>query len=107
MGELAGKLNQFGPPKRTSMKWRRVWSVFKYNRKRKRSEHSEHNFHESNALEPSTRDPIVSQPIRKRIARGKSKASKTSSVRRGDSSNEGNSHLSFETTAFRDFTTTS
>ena len=35
---LVMKLNALGPPIRTSMEWRRVWSVFKYNRKRKRSQ---------------------------------------------------------------------
>lgn len=35
--QLAEELNEMGPPTRTSCEWRRVWSVFKYNRKRKRT----------------------------------------------------------------------
>lgn len=31
---LAVELNEMGPPIRTAMQWRRVWSVFKYNTKR-------------------------------------------------------------------------
>ncbi len=32
---LAEELNKIGPPHRNSYGWRRVWSVFKYNQKRK------------------------------------------------------------------------
>lgn len=46
--KLAVDLNQIGPPKRTSMEWRRAWSLYKYNNKRKRSEHRESNAPESN-----------------------------------------------------------
>lgn len=37
-GELVVALNGIGPPHHTVMEWRRVWSDFKYNKKRKRSD---------------------------------------------------------------------
>lgn len=116
--KLAEELNKIGPPNRTSMEWRRVWSVYKYNKKRKRSEHSEPNALQSNARRPNARNPIVRESSasdfiagERGSLRGRSRPRKTSSFVRdtiaiGNSSNQGNSHLSFGT-AFRDFTTTS